>query len=737
MAEVILSTCVLIGMILIFRRIADDRVSPNIIYGVWLLVAVRILVPVPVSQFLPEYKPQITKIAQGEWKLDENEIAAGRLDKAEVPAADENMADKAGMMSDKISVPDKIGVSPDKINMTDKTEMSPDSEIISDKAGTSANGRTFFIVWLAGVMTVAFVLVFKNMNFAAKLKKERVYFKRVGKYSVYAADGVGAPFVFGVLRPVIYIDSQSLYDEKLLGYVLDHEFGHIKHRDHWWLFVRWLCVCFQWFNPFVWAAAVISAKDAEIACDYHVICQKDEDGRLGYGHSLIRLASTQKNERHSALCSPALPFHRPFLKKRITKIGSFSIIKRSRNLGAVMIAAVIFAAAIVGCDRSSAGNTQNAAESEKSAGAVSLTRDKRAAVVTEGDIWLEAIGYLPTDAYGNAVLPWQDGFYIDSSNFPQRGVRENVYIDLKEKRVAVIDVLETKTQPGVWADHRYFIDGKLYTYGTEKSGRTAMYVSAPDGSQRQRFCYFDEDTVPYKAWVFMAYDKTNHDIYYFAEKLEKGDVSFDKDHRYIIRMNMDTKKQEIAAKVRADIDMSRYGAAGDNIFYMKDGKIEAFNITDGKQQTFELPNMSEYFYKAWRIWDNKLYYMGKDNNTVLCMDLTTGEEAFVGKIIESGDDAVQAMLTDYMWDGKFVFYVINDTTGERYYTAMPPKGGEKMVCRKITGIKESTDIVAESEEDFVILKKETDSDGGSESLSYQVIDKDDYWNGRYECAKTL
>lgn len=34
MAEVILSTCVLIVMLLIFRKIAEDRISPNIIYAV-------------------------------------------------------------------------------------------------------------------------------------------------------------------------------------------------------------------------------------------------------------------------------------------------------------------------------------------------------------------------------------------------------------------------------------------------------------------------------------------------------------------------------------------------------------------------------------------------------------------------------------------------------------------------------------------------------------------------------
>lgn len=48
MAEVILTTSILIIAILVFRQIARDRVSPTLIYAVWLLAAVRILVPLPV-----------------------------------------------------------------------------------------------------------------------------------------------------------------------------------------------------------------------------------------------------------------------------------------------------------------------------------------------------------------------------------------------------------------------------------------------------------------------------------------------------------------------------------------------------------------------------------------------------------------------------------------------------------------------------------------------------------------
>lgn len=749
MAEVILSTCVLIVLLLVFRRIAEDRISPNIIYAIWLLAAVRILIPVPFSKVLPEYKPQMTTIVQKEWKLDKSTIEDGDIFAAAADSQSKTISKGSEHSPDYSVLSEKQGDAP-KLQKSEAQNMTADkgsvpveetaaaadkSPVLPDKSAEPGDKpwmRTLFILWLAGFMAVAFVLTAKNINFVSRLRKDRIYFKNIGKVKVYAIDGVGAPFVFGLFRPAVYIDSRSLKNEIVLNYVLAHEFGHIKHKDHWWLLVRWLCVCVQWFNPLVWAAAFMSAKDAEIACDYHVICRKDAAERLDYGKSLISLASVQNHGRPSVLCSPALPFRGPFLKKRISKIGQFTIIRRSRNLGAAVIAIAIFAAALMGCGQNTVNYRENTVETIKRVELAALTRDSRAAVVSDSKIELEAVGYLPEDAYGNRALPWMDGFYIENKSMP--GV-ENVYIDLKQRTASTVRSGETiEADSGQWNGHKYFIDGRLYTYGTENSGRDALYVSNVDGSDRQRICFFEKGMSPYKAWVFLAYDKDNHDIYYFSEKLEKENVDFDKNSRYIIRMNMDTKKQTIAGKVGADIDMRRYGAAGDNIFYMKDENITAFNLTSGKEYPINLPN--RYEYGAWRILDNKLYYMGKDENTVLYMDLETGNEHFVGEILEDETMPAKAFLTDYTWDGKLIFYIINDQTATYSYAAMTPDGSEREVCR-MADIGGSTDIIAETENEFIIVGADSGRQDGSQKLSYKIISKKDYWDGRYDRAEVL
>lgn len=758
MAEVILTTSILIIAILVFRQIARDRVSPTLIYAVWLLAAVRILIPLPFSQYMPKPEKKVITVVETKWQLNESILSAKKDGEAHYFEGDAKLSEILPGEGKKPS--EAIGDLVEKSEALVDKPASPLAEngALVDKSGEDTSKadrqfRTSVIIWLAGTMTVTAMLAAKNGNFAAKLRKNRVYFETVDGINIYVVEQVGAPFVFGIIKPAIYIDRRSLEREGLLNCVLEHELGHIKHRDYFWHLVRWGCVVLQWFNPLVWAAALISLRDAEFACDYYVICKKDRAERLDYGRSLISLAVSQKQKGAGILCSQALPFKSSFLKKRISKIGEFSIIARSRNIGAAIIAAMLFAVAVVGCG--SPLPVQNTVETIERAQVAELTRNRRMAVVGEDSIALEAKGYLPTDPYENIIVPWMDGFYVHDEAAAYSDGEGQLYLDLKAKRASEIKTsgMAYMAQTGAddnfgsrWADHRYLIDKKLYTFGTEKNGRDAMYVSEPDGSDCSRICYFDEGMSPYKAWIFLAYDRDNQDIYYFSEKLEKENVDFDKNFRYIIRMNMETKQQERVGKVKADIDMRRYGVAGDNIFYMRNEKITAYSIGSGKEESFNLPNKAEY--GAWRIYDNKLYYMGKDNNTVLYMDLMTGEENAVGQILSPENTSARAYLTDYMWDGRMIFYVLDDKTGESSYIAMSVESGDKKPCGKfiVNGIY--PEIVAETKEAFVLIRTVEDGDSSlymaddawersKDNRWYAVIDKDDYWKGSYEKAKAL
>lgn len=118
------------------------------------------------------------------------------------------------------------------------------------------------------------------------------------------------------------------------------------------------------------------------------------------------------------------------------------------------------------------------------------------------------------------------------------------------------------------------------------------------------------------------------------------------------------------------------------------------------------------------------------------MDLKTGNEHFVGEILEDASIPAKVLLTDYMWDGKFIFYIINDLTATYSYVAMAPDGGEIKECRRADG-GIGTDIIAETENEFILVEADRQWQGESVKLSYKLIHKADYWNGRYDRAEML
>ena len=107
--------------------------------------------------------------------------------------------------------------------------------------------------------------------------------------NVYRAEGIQTPFVFGVLRPKIYLPSGL--DEGWQPYILQHEQTHIQRLDHIVKPVAFLVVCIHWFNPLVWLAFFLMERDMERACDERVLRQLGGGIKKEYSSALLALAT--------------------------------------------------------------------------------------------------------------------------------------------------------------------------------------------------------------------------------------------------------------------------------------------------------------------------------------------------------------------------------------------------------------------------------------------------------------
>lgn len=312
MSGIILTSSALILILISVRRLLRGKLNPTFQYSLWLLVALRLLIPgaffpapvsllglldtvqtVTVSADLPEHTPQnivVSDILSGE--------EAGRF-----PATP-----SGGLHTPK--------------------ENSAPAPILP-AAFLVSNIR---FLWKIGMVITGCWLLFINLSFALRLRKKRVYLRQARQTPVYLVKDLPSPCLFGLLRPSIYINESALQHPHL-EHILLHEKIHLRHGDHIWAALRCLCLTIHWYNPLVWAAAVLSRRDCETACDDGVIHRLDEEQRLRYGSMLLSMA---KGSRATVLHAATT-----MTSQKRTMLERISLIARQPHMLRITLAAVL------------------------------------------------------------------------------------------------------------------------------------------------------------------------------------------------------------------------------------------------------------------------------------------------------------------------------------------------------------------------------------------------------------
>ena len=110
-----------------------------------------------------------------------------------------------------------------------------------------------------------------------------------------------APLTFGALRPTVLLPDDLPAGTERFRLVLAHELAHVRRKDCLRKLLLTVCLCVHWWNPLVWAMAVLANRDMELACDETVLCALGADCKKAYALTLLDLA--QRTARPSPLCS--------------------------------------------------------------------------------------------------------------------------------------------------------------------------------------------------------------------------------------------------------------------------------------------------------------------------------------------------------------------------------------------------------------------------------------------------
>ncbi len=163
----------------------------------------------------------------------------------------------------------------------------------------------YSVLWLAGM---AALLVHALVS-AGKLKR-KLATAILLRDNIYESEFVDLPFVFGVVKPNIYLPMHM--DEGTAAYVIAHECAHLARRDHWWKVLGYLVLALHWFNPLVWVAYILFCRDIELACDEKVVRGLDGAARADYSQALLSCAAPKR-----AVAACPLAFGEGNIKTRV------------------------------------------------------------------------------------------------------------------------------------------------------------------------------------------------------------------------------------------------------------------------------------------------------------------------------------------------------------------------------------------------------------------------------------
>lgn len=327
--EATLLGSLLILLTLLVRKLFRKPLGNRAIYFAWLLVAMRLLLPVSLpNPLMNELQP------------------AGSADVGVRPLARQV---RAGLTSAALNTAYDV----------DGHAAGQAKQNALYRAGASLHrgelGNWALAVYLAGAVCVAGWMVGQNRKFQKKIRRDRVeplsgkpwedYLdlckrRHVKPLPVWLIDPLPSACLIGAIHPFIALPLSMPVHQMLPA--LTHEICHHKARDEWWNVTRNGCCVLHWFNPLVWVAAACSRQDGELSCDDRVTAPLDSAQKLAYAQTLVA-AAAPKTAPALGVLSTGMTMKGKRLKQRVRGI----LADRRIHTGAIVTFAVLATAALM------------------------------------------------------------------------------------------------------------------------------------------------------------------------------------------------------------------------------------------------------------------------------------------------------------------------------------------------------------------------------------------------------
>ena len=342
MKEIIITASVLILCVMLIRHFFKGKISNRLQYALWLLVAIRLIIPVSAQLYL----------------------SLGEIDEFRIMDLVRRLEGDFGDITERLEQPVSF-----TMNMNSpvsqqiiKNMLEEEMEYIGGADGPTSiflAGSVGFTwldilrwIWFGGMGVMAVWMAAVNLRFCRKLRRERQDFvlpeevtgrlhpkvlASLRRGGVYTVKDLVSPCLYGIPGlEAVYLPEAVTGEEDRLCHVLTHEICHKRHGDGFWSFVRNMLLLCYWFHPLVWAAAVLSKRDCELACDEGALLLLGEQERIGYGKTLLSIITDRGRFSDFACTATTMTGSGRSVKERIRCIA-----EKPRVLGAAVAAVLI------------------------------------------------------------------------------------------------------------------------------------------------------------------------------------------------------------------------------------------------------------------------------------------------------------------------------------------------------------------------------------------------------------
>lgn len=158
---------------------------------------------------------------------------------------------------------------------------------------------------------------------------------------VRVVSGVYSPFVCGIFRPVLVLPE----DRELSDSVLLHELLHLEHHDPAKNMIWCILRALHWCNPFLWYVVNRIENDLETCCDQRVLERLEGEARRDYGKTLLLMA----NDRYARMPgTSSISNGGKNIARRIEAIVRFKTYPKGVTFALVCMAVLLVNAAVSG-----------------------------------------------------------------------------------------------------------------------------------------------------------------------------------------------------------------------------------------------------------------------------------------------------------------------------------------------------------------------------------------------------